>query len=538
MKSYNFFKIWLISPKSIYTLFKQKKRSNLKKWLADKIVNFKSNVDHSHQILLVQLVEDLHFIIKLSAASKVISEKYNLEVKLYDNKIFFQKKYIYIEYLFNILKINSIYYIFKSFSNEIIFKNSSLYKDQKIIQDTLCKIKDELSIKGLEGLINLKFENIYVGDLITDTYLRFYSKPTIKEINNDIFNIIEIALNIFYNFKYVLQNNNIRVLLTTYTTYIQHGLVVRLCLSKGIDVYCVGYYNFVLQKITINFPYHQINHTLFNEDSKISEINLSKAESVFTSRFNGILDNATSFMKESTYNNSLIDPELKIKFTKNKRNIVVYAHDFFDSPHINRILLFPDFYKYLKFVLDNVNDLIHTSVFIKVHPNGIKGSKEILIDLVNSFNNKNFYILDVNVSNNHIVELNPDIVCTARGTVGFEMAYFGIPTIALYDNVYSNFNFVHTCKTIEEYRLLLRGEILPKIDYNKSSIYKCYFYAFINKLPLKSNNFFELLNNIKYNDNEDEFINSIKRNSLLDKPDDILSIYRDALDIEDKSTFF
>ena len=533
-----FLKFFLISPKSLASLYSTKKKSNLKNWLANKLVYFRSNVKNSDGILLVQLVEDFHFTIKLAACSKVISEKYHLNVKFYENKIFISKKYKYIDQLFNFLNLNSINYIYNTFGNEIIFKNSTLFNNQQIISSSLSKIKDELLISGLDGLLNLKFDNILVGDLINDTYLRFYSKTTIEEIDEDVINIIEISLNIFYNFKAAISSIKIKCLLTTYTTYIQHGIVVRMCLTNGISVYCVGYFNFVLQKLTLKFPYHQINHTLFNNDTEISDSNLLKAKSIFTSRFEGIIDNATSYMRYSTYNNKLIDPELRKKFSISSRNIVIYAHDFFDSPHINRNLFFSDFFKYISYVLETVNDLSNVSIFIKVHPNGINGSEEILVNLVNSFNNKNFYILDTSVSNNQIVDLKPDLVCTARGTVGFEMAYFEIPTIALFDNIYSNFNFVHTCKSIDEYTSLLRGEIKPAINFEKNNIYKCYYYAFLNKLPKDDDIFFESINKIKINQIDDLFIKTIKEKNILENTDKILSIYKNALEEEDKITSY
>ena len=152
-----------------------------------------------------------------------------------------------------------------------------------------------------------------------------------------------------------------------------------------------------------------------------------------------------------------------------------------------------------------------TSVFIKLHPNAVIGCREEAIELVDSFNLDHFHILDENVSNRNIIELRPDLICTARGTVGIEMAYFEIPTVALYDNMYTNFNFVHTCHDLLSYFSILRGERNTEIDFDKEKIISFYYQAYNEKLPQEQNNIFDILASytFKYDTSSDQYLEKI-----------------------------
>jgi valyl-tRNA synthetase len=117
------------------------------------------------------------------------------------------------------------------------------------------------------------------------------------------------------------------------------------------------------------------------------------------------------------------------------------------------------------------------------------------------------------VSNLNIIELKPDLIFTARGTVGIEMAYFEIPVVALYDNPYVNFNFVYTARTKEEYYSILRGEKSIKIDFDKKKIYSFYYQAYIEKTSYDTENIIGLLASFNGNTYCDEYLEMIRQNS-------------------------
>jgi hypothetical protein len=101
------------------------------------------------------------------------------------------------------------------------------------------------------------------------------------------------------------------------------------------------------------------------------------------------------------------------------------------------------------------------------------------------------------------------LIATARGTVGMEMSLFGIPTIALFDNLYVNFSFVDSCATKERYYNILKGLQSPEIHFDNEKIFSFYYQAFMEKTADSETNVFNLLrsfNGESYSDRYLEFI--------------------------------
>jgi len=508
-----------------WNFYKRERLTSKKKKFEKLLSFFKANTKKGNEngILLVQMAKDFEYTIKMAAASKVLAEKSNLIVKLHDPNIYWTRKEKLFNSIFNFFFINSYEKIHLSFADSIGFKNSSKYIVQDLIKNELNKIA--INLNKPSDILSLKFDEILVGDLIYDTYLRFFHKPTIDEINQELIYTIEEALNIYHNFKEYLSSNDVKKIVNTCTTYIQHGITARLCLYNNIEVYSVAN---IIQQISKDFPYHQLDHTLFSADKKLNKEQFSLTKSRLESRFSGIIDPATSYMRSSAYAVTPLNPELKKKFMLKSRNIVIYMHEFYDSPHINRMLQFPDLYQYLKQTLENLIDLTNTSVFVKLHPNAVIGCREDAIELVDSFKVKHFHIIDESISNLNIIELRPDLICTARGTVGIEMAYFEIPVVALFDNIYANFNFVHVCHEVQSYFSILRGEMMPVIDYDKSKIISFYYQAYIEKMPQEENNIFNILASFtfKYDTYKDEYLDKIFELKGIIFSDEFLKYYK------------
>jgi len=528
---YNNIKRTLYFPLGLYRYYKEQKLTENQNAFIQILATFKSTVPKEKEdgILLIQMVENYEYTLKFAAAAKVISEKHNLSTSFYDLRwtkwIGWKRNYESVFKFFN--NTTGLEQIHFSFGEKIIFRNEEKFYDQDRIKNELTKISQAL--KNPEDLLYIKFESVLVGDLIYDSYLRYFHKPTIEQLNKNVIKIIEIGLNIYYNFNYFLKNNKVKCLLNTYSSYLGHGIPARVCLEKGVCVYTIGSGSYILQKLTKDFPYHFINHTSFSPDKILSRDQIDLAKETLTSRFDGKIDAATNYMKQSAYFKGNVNPGLIEKFRLKKRNLVIYVHDFYDSPHLDRLLQFADLYQYLKQTLEAVKDIKDTSVFIKTHPNGIEGCKEKTIELVTSFNKDHFYILDETVSNLNVIELKPTLIATARGTVGIEMAYFGIPTVALYDNFYVNFKFAHSCTDKETYFSILRGEKEPEIDFDKEKIYSLYYQAFLEKICNDNNSIFTLLNSFKGNTYSEEYLAFLTSDQNIPKLKTLLEHYCSAL---------
>jgi hypothetical protein len=520
----------------LYFYYRRERPTRLKRQLADSLQYFRAKPSQGGKdgILLIEMTRDFEYTIKLGAASKAIAERLNLSVRLHDPSIYWTKKDYWINSVCRFFSIDTYEMVHLAFADDIVFRNADKYYNQAFIKKELKTIQHILQDKKPEYILSLQFDNILVGDLIYDTYLRFYHKPTIREINNDVLRVVEVALNIFYKFKDYLKSENVKAVLNIYTSYIHHGITARLCLDHDIAVYAIGSISYVIQKLTKGFPYHQLNHSLFNESLVLNSYQHELVRKRLEARFSGRIDQATSYMRRSAFSDSPISEKLEQLFRLRKRNIIIYTHDFYDSPHINRMLQFPDLYEYLKQTLMELTDLKDTSVFIKIHPNGMPGGKEETIDIVNSFSAEHYHILDESVSNLHIIQLRPDLICTARGTVGIEMAYFEIPTVALFDNLYSNFNFVHTCQDKDSYFSIIRGESMPSVNYDKDKILSFYYQAYMEKKVREENNIFEMLSfyTFTYDTYSDLYLDEIFKIQNLIFDNRFVNYYKEFSEIE------
>lgn len=507
--------------------FRQRLTKNQKKFRS-LLSFFSTKVDDTNGILLTQIVEDYEYTIKLAAAAKVIADKMNLQIQLIEIHIHENLgRSLPFTGVFKKLVSSANEKIHLGFATKVAFRNSDLFFDQNFIKQKLGELR--LSLETRENLLALHFDDILVGDLIYDTYLRFFHQPTIADLDDDVFKIVEIALNIYYNFLSFIKESRIKCFVSAFAGYIQHAIPVRVCHKFGIPVFTMGSRSYLLQKFDDRFPYCSIDHTKFHPDRTISNENIQLAKEILTSRFEGKVDAATFYMKESSFSDKVMDPILIELFKKRKRNVVIYAHEFYDAPHINRLLLYPDLYQYLKSTLESLADAEDTTIFIKTHPGGLPGTKEKTIELVNSLNVPHFIILNESVSNKHIVELKPDLIVTARGSIGVEMAYFGFPVVALFDNPYANFRFVHTCYDSESYISIIKGFKKPLVVLDRTEIFSYYYQAFLERKINAKDNIFELLSKYGSDTYSENYLSYLESIDIENKRKELLLHYSNAL---------
>jgi hypothetical protein len=510
--------------------YRSQQLSPIQKQFLKELSFFKPHVPKEEErgILLVQYLQDYEYTIKFAAATKTYAEENKLRACFYDVNwmrwLGFGNK---TERFFNKHFKSATLKIHQAFGNNVLFKAEDKFHNQVLIREQLEKIMRE--IKTPEDLLKLKFDDVLVGDLVYDTYLRYFNEPTIKLNDPNLVKVMEVALNIFYGFSAMLKKYNVKTLFNSYNTYIEHGIPARLCLAKKIKVLTFGSYSYIVQEATTEFPFHTINHTLFDPNKKIDPKNLELAKQNFTSRFTGAIDEATRYMKTSAFSEKPINEDLKNLFGSSKRNVVIYTHDFYDSPHVNRCLQFPDLYQFLVQTLEAIKATSDTNFYIKTHPNSYGDSRERTIAMVKAYGLKNFHILDDSVSNLHIIQLKPDLIVTARGTVGVEMAWFKIPVVALYDNIYINFNFVHSCRDLDTFYDIVRGKRLPVNDFDPDKICSFYFQAYMEKISGgKDNPIFKLTTTDGAN-NTDSYLKNILDKGFPKWKHELLTLFAIAL---------
>jgi hypothetical protein len=185
------------------------------------------------------------------------------------------------------------------------------------------------------------------------------------------------------------------------------------------------------------------------------EEKLELADSALSARMAGIVDGATAYMKKSAYTES------EDTVPNVSGAVVIFLHDFFDSPHVYRELVFPDFWEWACFTIDTLKEA-NVPIFVKPHPNQVSLSGNVLSDLKLRY--PDVSIIPSSVTNKQLAEAGLACGVTVYGTVAHELAYLGVPTIACAHHPHVSFNFCRTARSRDEYAEYLRSYAKPGID--------------------------------------------------------------------------
>lgn len=325
-------------------------------------------------------------------------------------------------------------------------------------------------INSKHDLLQLEFDGIKFGDLIYDSYLRFNEKPTL--------NINDLSL-LFYIYDCVSQinfYNNLclklapKLYISTYSTYIAHGVAVRVLLNKGVKVFTVGFeheiqYKFPLKELSISdftqgkphWDYSQI----FKGLKDPSLVNLGLKE--FSNRFKGVKD--LDYMKVSPYKKN------NIKFNE-KLDGVVFLGDFFDSQHIYRSFIFNDLYEWLLFTIELCIEH-KLNIGFKPHPNQLSESRDLISQVRNKY--PSLIWIDENTNNLEIFK-GIKFGVSVWGTVLPELAYHNIIPISCGDNPSSDYAIAFQAKNKLQYQEFLLNAKKLKLPTNIKNIIGEYYY--------------------------------------------------------------
>jgi hypothetical protein len=185
------------------------------------------------------------------------------------------------------------------------------------------------------------------------------------------------------------------------------------------------------------------------EDLPDQDSRLEEARILLERRLSGGIDAATSYMRQSAYGNELIALPFNLKGA-----VVIFLHDFYDSPHVYPDLIFNDFWQWICFTIESLSD-DNIVFFLKPHPNQISLSDVALEALRSKY--PSLQLLPATASNVQLTKAGIACGVTAYGTVAHELAYLGVPSICCARHPHHAFGFSRTATTRAEYRVMLAG---------------------------------------------------------------------------------
>ena len=312
-------------------------------------------------------------------------------------------------------------------------------------------------LQGKEDQFSLPMGGIEVADLLVDSYLRFKPSPTFNAADPFVRRLIWQALRDVRRAKRYFGQVKPRWYISSYSTYLEHGIAVRVALKHQVAVWTFGNFNQFGKRLSNADSFHTADFSQYRSrfealDGK--EARLLAARTVLDKRLSGSIDAATSYMRQSAYGRT--DAALPQGL---EGAVVVFLHDFYDSPHVYPELVFQDFWRWICFTIE-VLQQAGTRFFLKPHPNQIALSDEVLTALRHKYPTLGWIAAGVN--NVQLVQAGIACGVTVYGTVAHELAYLGVPSIGCARHPHHAFDFCRTAHSRDAYAAMLRSfEVQP-----------------------------------------------------------------------------
>jgi hypothetical protein len=371
------------------------------------------------------------------------------------------------------LSISNLFKVF--FKCKTILYPKTEKKNSKKINKILKKIKSK------KDLINLKIDNIWVGDLFYDNFLRKNDLITIDTSTEAFKKEIKNYVQLFFYWDNYFKTNKINAIIFSHSVYLI-GLPARIAIHRKIRSYLVRSSDVVMISKKYLHAYDGYNEypNLFkqlNTKRKAKALRLSEKE--IRKRLSGQSDKLTKKNQPneiSPFSKKIID-----RNNKNKRNkkirILVATHDFNDAVHVYGKNLFCDFHDWLIY-LGEFSLKKNFEWLIKFHPADYDGNLSKAKEIMSKY--KNFTLLEKNTTHNELIENGIDCVLTVYGSIGHEYPLMNIPVINAGNNPHVGYNFNYNPKTIGQYLKYLNK--IKKIKVNKNAKKKILEFYYINFL--------------------------------------------------------
>lgn len=316
--------------------------------------------------------------------------------------------------------------------------------------------------------LSIQIEGVEVADLVVDSYLRFKPSPEFDVQNPFVRRLIWQALRDVRQAQAYFGCVRPRWYLTSYTTYLEHGIPARVALRQGVEVWSFGNLNKFGKRLTTNDTFHTLDFSRYRsafEALDRKEDRLERARQQLETRLCGGIDAATSYMRQSAYGQAIVEVSADLD-----GSVVIFLHDFYDSPHVYPELIFHDFWRWICFTVE-VLKKSNAKFFLKPHPNQIALSDVALERLRRSYPDLRW--LPAKVSNVQLANVGIACGVTVHGTVAHELAYLGVPTIGCARHPHHAFDFCRTARTRDEYEGMLKtysAKPVPKEEMRRQAL--------------------------------------------------------------------
>lgn len=378
------------------------------------------------------------------------------------------------------------------------------------IKSFLVALNCFFQIKTPQQLTKYKFKNILIGDLVYDTWVYLTYQGSMKKLSFTVFKSLFNTVFYYYRLHKIFSSYSIKYLvLESEERTCNHGLIVRYALEKGISCFILAqnetrmaltrYNSFeeLLRKMRLMKPSLELVKMYENNQQlrqkAINRCNEFLNIELFSKQFSQNLHiahdpNRPIYTKEQLIKEFNLDPEKPI--------VVIMSHIFIDVPHAQGNHIFMDYMDWYKKTLLYIRKLDHVNWLIKPHPtsnSNYKRSKHtaegVYYEILNDQYSHIKLLPDKIRTNSFFNFTNAFVSC--MGSIGFESACYGIPTLQAAEGPNTGFGFTIDSHSEEEYYKNLENihtfKLLPpeKVERAKIvySLYSDFLYLETNLMP-------------------------------------------------------
>lgn len=331
-------------------------------------------------------------------------------------------------------------------------------------------------LRSKQDIESLMVNEVWIGDLVYDSYLRNYNQPTIDKDSADFKCSMLESMELFVFWEDYLDNHDVRAINVSHCVY-NLAIPLRIAVQRDIPVYQANATHLYRLSAKNLFAYNDFVN--FAErfaalPAEVREAGLAEAKSRVQRRFSGEVGVDMAYSSKSAYGEFRHSRLLR---ESSRKKILIATHCFFDSPHSYGNNIFPDFYEWLDF-LGRMTEKTDYDWYIKTHPDYLSGTKEIIDSFVAKY--PKFTLLPADASHHQIIAEGIDCALTVYGTIGFEYAALGIPVInASQNNPHIAYDFNLHAKDAEDYGRLLESLETLEFCIDKQQVYEYYFMRYI-----------------------------------------------------------
>lgn len=364
--------------------------------------------------------------------------------------------------------------VYKSFGT-IAFNFIKITKSQSKRAQVLHS-KIILTLHDKWDVERIAINSVLLGDLIYDTYLKLYKRPTIDVASIEFQNFLLKSIETFLYWEDYFDGHDIRAINVSHCVY-NLAIPLRLAIKLNIPSFQANVTHIYRMNKDNYFAYSDYHYfpKIFSElPENIKKNGIAEAKLRIEKRFLGEVGVDMAYSTKSAYRAA---SNVRLLKESSNKKILIATHCFFDSPHSYGFNIFPDFYEWLDF-LGRMTELTNYDWYVKMHPDYLFGTKEIIENFVLKY--PKFKLLPADASHHQIIAEGIDVALTVYGTIGFEYAALGVPVInCSINNPHIAYNFNLHPGNIDEYRCLLLNLDKLECKIDKQQVYEYYFMRYI-----------------------------------------------------------